>query len=165
MKHLIEFLKKIFNRLRLPHPEEPPDYSRTLENTILDKVINQWFRDWKVSNPEFWDSVDFKLSYQYPYPENTLAETKQMWIRPEWANPGVIAHGVAHISYNLLSPRKRADFSLAFSEALKTDKLVKYLDSKNDYMNKNIIEGHAECYRYLGQYMSESLKAYYPNLL
>lgn len=169
MKVLIEFLIKIFegwfNRPRIPHPEEPINPLATLENTDLDAVIQKWLTDWEVSNPEFWDTVEFKLSYQYPYPVCTIAQTKEIFVRPEWANPGTFAHECAHISYSLLSPRKKSDFSLAFSEVIKTDRLVKYLDSKNAYMNTNIIEGHAEVYRFLGQLMPESLKTYYPNLL
>ena len=153
--------------LTIPHPEEPPDYSRTIENTEANEVVHDWLVGWKVP-AEYWDywfDYNIMISLQYQYPAATSSETNQMWLRPEWANEGVIAHELAHESYSLLSEDEKANFELEYNEYLVTDSLMILLHSGNSYMNTNIIEAHAEVYRYLGDKMPEALKKYYPKLL
>ena len=45
-----------------------------------------------------------------------------------------------------------------------SDPLIRLLYSKNAYGLTNDIEGHAEVYRYIGQWMPAQMKPYYPML-
>jgi len=152
--------------LSIPHPEEEIIPLATIEATDINQVFNDWLEDWQV-NPmafPFWLTVNIEVSNKYLFPAGTMAETKQMWIRPEWANPGVIAHEMAHISYSLLSQEDKSKFPVAFLEALETDDLLQLVYSTKPYMRFDDIETHADCYRYLGQQMPKSLKRFYPYL-
>jgi hypothetical protein len=150
----------------LPHEEEPPDDSRTIENTNATDVLNRWFSEWNVpeEHREYWRNFEIIISLEYSSPAATSSEVNKMWLRPEWANPGVIAHELAHESYSLLSEADKAAYETEFNNYLTTDSWMILLDSQNDYMNTNIIEGHAEVYRYLGDKMPEALKRYYPKM-
>jgi hypothetical protein len=153
--------------LTIPHPEEPPDYSRTLANTSAEGLLTAWFDGWKVP-PQYQDwwrnEMKITISLQYPSPAATSSETRQMWVRPEWANPGVIAHELAHVSYSLLTETMKTEFSAVYTPLKNTDPLITLLYSQNTYGLTNDIEGHAEVYRYLGEQMPEQLKRYYPKL-
>jgi len=88
-----------------------------------------------------------------------------MWIRPEWANPGVIAHELAHESYSLLNAGQKAGFGVELNRLENTNNMVRLLYSRIPYAKANVIEAHAEIYRYMGEWMPETLKKYYPKLL
>jgi hypothetical protein len=64
-----------------------------------------------------------------------------------------------------LKPEEKASYTTEYTNALKTDALLKYLYSQKQYMSTNIIEAHAEVFRYLGNKMPAQLKNYYPELL
>jgi hypothetical protein len=85
-------------------------------------------------------------------------------IKPQWLNPGVIAHEQAHNSYALLPPEGKAQFAAVYSRLRGVDPLICLLYSKNRYGLTNDIEGHAEVYRYIGQQMPADLKLFYPRL-
>lgn len=152
----------------LPHEPEPRVESRTIAGVNINDVRESWFAGWNV--PEefrpYWRQFNIIVSLQYgpDVPAATSAETDTMWIRPEWANPGVIAHELAHESYSLLSDGEKAAFS-AELENLKNDSRLVLLYSRIPYAKANVIEAHAEIYRYLGQQMPETLKKYYPKML
>jgi hypothetical protein len=153
--------------LTIPHPEEPPDYSKTMENTTVKGLLMAWFDGWEVppQHQTWWRTeMNIMISLQYPNPAATSSETRQMWVRPEWANPGVIAHELAHVSYSLMSESMKTGFSADYTPLKTTDPLITLLYSQNTYGLTNDIEGHAEVYRYLGEKMPAQLKQYYPNL-
>jgi hypothetical protein len=155
--------------LSLTHPEEPPDYSRTMENVNASGVITKWLKDWEVP-AECWDvwrtKIIIKVDNTLPYPAGTWDEgsARHLAVRPEWLNPGVIAHEQAHNSYALLSEQQKANFEKDYKPLINTEPVIKYLYSINAYGLTNIIEGHAEVYRYIGRKMPEFLKKYYPKL-
>uniref|UniRef100_A0A6M3KKL1 Uncharacterized protein n=1 Tax=viral metagenome TaxID=1070528 RepID=A0A6M3KKL1_9ZZZZ len=142
-----------------------PNYSATVENTDITAVINQWLKDWNVISYEYWGTVDIKLSTEYSYAACTFAETKQMFVRPEWCSPGVIAHEAAHISYSLLSSEEKHQFNLLYRPLITTDPYITLLYSQNNYGLVNDVEGHAEIYRYICEKLPYELKGFYPNLL
>ena len=155
--------------LSVPHPEETPDYSRTIQNTDLDAVLDEWEIKYNVpvGDREYWKTkIEIKLDATLPYPAATydLNGIRHLTIKPEWVNPGVIAHEQAHNSYALLTSEQKADFSTTYTPIKTSDPLVVVLFSKNSYGLTNDIEGHAEIYRYLGADMPEVLKKYYPKL-
>ena len=173
-------LKALFKRqpvllaIPLPHPEESMNPQATLGNTDIKGVIREWYSAWNVPqiNQPFWDSVSISVvdnlycvfNNQFTkVPALTYADTKEMSIDPMWANPGVIAHEMAHISYSFLTIIDVAQFNIAYEE-VKIDALIKLLESQNQYMKTNTVELHAEIYRYLGERMPESLKTFYPRL-
>ncbi len=158
------FKKKSQPSLVIPHPEEPINPLATLENTFIEQVFSKWFIEWEVPIEyyPFWLGIDIKLAKELSSPAATFSETKQMYVKPEWANPSVIAHEIAHISYSLLTDKSQ--FTLVFNEAMFNDELLKYLWSVKPYMRSSIIETHADIYRYLGEEMPKSLKTFYPNL-
>jgi hypothetical protein len=153
----------------LPHPEEKPDYSHNIENTVFLDVLNKWFEIYNV--PEqyrgFWqDRIAVTVTVEISYPAGTWDQdgVRHLAVRPEWLNPGVIAHEQAHNSYALLTDSQKAEFSSVYNPLKDTDSFIKLLYSKNTYGLSNDIEGHAEVYRYLGEKMPEQLKKYYPKL-
>jgi len=155
--------------LTIPHPEEAPDYSKTIENIDLDAALDEWMTNYNVPviHRNYWKTkivitLDANLAYAaIAYDSNG---TRHLTIRPEWVNPGVIAHEQAHNSYALLTPEQRTEFSTVYTPLKTTDPLIVFLYSINSYGLNNDIEGHAEVYRYLAEQMPEALKNYYPKL-
>ena len=153
----------------LPHPEEKPDYSKNLNNTSFTEMLNKWFETYGVpeQSREFWrNQIAVTITVDIPYPAGTWDENgiRHLAVRPEWLNPGVIAHEQAHNSYALLTDSQKTEFSSIYNVLKDTDSLIKLLYSINTYGLSNDIEGHAEVYRYLGEKMPEPLKKYYPKL-
>jgi len=145
--------------LTIPHPEEPQDITQSMDNTIISDVVSRWKREWNV--PDDWQGT-IVLSEAMPYPGWTIGDV--ISIRPSWANPGVIAHEVAHVVYALLTDAEKDLFVAAYADALATDPLVKLMAQQHSYALTSSIEGHAECYRYLGMSLPETLKRFYPGL-
>ena len=153
--------------LTLPHPEQPPEYSATIENTDIHAVIAEWFEEYDVplEYQSYWiNDCNIKVSLAYKYPAATIAQTKTVYVRPEWCNPGVIAHEVCHIIWQSLTEEERIDFENKMYDERQKNKLLALAWETKPYMQTNVIEAHAEIYRYLGQYMPESLKKYYPKV-
>ncbi len=152
----------------LPHEPERPDYSRTLQNVNVSRVLEGWFEGWGVpkKHRKYWRRFKIMISYKYgpEYPAATSSETNEMWLRPEWANPGVVAHELAHESYSRLKKKKKESFEREYRRRLAEDEMIKYAYGRIDYMKTNNIEAHAEIYRYIGQAMPRELKKYYPKL-
>ena len=156
-------------RPEIPYPEETPDYTRTLDNTRIDEVLNEWLLNYKVPC-EYWSFWKTKIvigvTEAIPYPAQQWEQdgVRHLQVRPEWVNPGVIAHEQAHNSFALLSGVDKQFFSIAYNPLKDTDPLIKLLYSINSYGLTSEIEGHAEIYRYLGGQMPDILKQYYPRL-
>jgi hypothetical protein len=160
--------------LAIPHPEEPRDPLATAENTILAAILAKWFADWEVPGEyqEYWRGCPVilvpNLSYMgQPYP--ALAWNGRIEIDPTWCNPGILAHENCHIVWAESQEDERVLFSATYRLALETDPLLKFVYSQKPYMQDRFgkdldVEGHAECYRYLGQQMPAILKPYYPRL-
>jgi hypothetical protein len=161
------FKKKTSTPLTLSHPEELPDYSKTMNNTTTEGLLEAWFKGWKVSQQyqAWWlKEMNIVISLQYSYPACTFSETRQLWIRPEWTNSGVVAHELAHVSYSLLTEEMKTNFSAVYTPLKNTDPLIRLLFSQNTYGLTNDVEGHAEVYRYLGEKMPEQLKQFFPKM-
>ena len=175
---MCKILRKLFPKL--PYPEERANYDQTLENTDIDSIVIKWLENYKVPQVywDYWrnDGVIFKLKYDTvlvwingkqehaPAQTTRLADGKTLLeARPEWFNPGIIAHEQAHNSYGFLTEQQKLDWVSAYKEA-KKEGLVKLVFSEHPYANANDIEAHAEVFRYLGLYMPEGLKKYYPKL-
>jgi hypothetical protein len=167
-------------RMTLPHPEEPMNPAQTLSNTDIDSTINQWLQNWGVP-AQYWDqwkrAIEIQVHEVYPNTilamgvnQNTPALTweeggkRHMAIKPQWLNPGVIAHEQAHNSYAYLDSAQKSAFSALCTPLKNTDSLIRFLYIKNAYELTSDIEGHAEVYRYIGQQMPLQLKQYYPLL-
>lgn len=151
--------------LSIPHPEEPQNIGATIGTVDIKQMVGKWLKDWGV--PEiyytFWlTKVEIKVMPECPYPAETLGQV--ISVKPEWTNPGVVAHEASHVSFSQLTITDKAQFEVAFDEVLKTDPLLKYLYSIKPNMSTNIIEAHADAYRYLGSQMPTILKPYYPKL-
>lgn len=156
-------------RKKLPHPEEKPDYTQTLENINLSSIFQEWLNQWDVPMEfrDYWRvSIEINVTNEISHPAQAWEREgiRYIDIRPEYVVPGVIAHEQAHNSYALLSNKEMADFSVIYNMEKRIDPLIKFLYSKNTYGLTSDIEGHAEVYRYLGQSMPDSLKKYYPKL-
>ena len=161
----------------IPHPEEPMNPAATLANTDVTAIMTKWLRDWAVP-PQHWDhwktAIDMQVYEVYPdslgMRQDTPAGTweaggkRHLAIKPQWLNPGVIAHEQAHNSYALLNDSQKAAFAALYAPLKNGDPLIRLLYSKNTYGLTNDIEGHAEVYRYIGQWMPAQLKQYYPML-
>jgi len=155
--------------LTIPHPEEVPDSSKTVDNTDLDSALEEWEKNYNVPGiyRDYWKTkIVMTLDANLPYPAATyeLDGIRHLTIRPEWVNPGVIAHEQAHNSYSLLTEEQKVEFSVIYTPIKTADPLIAFLYSRNSYGLTNDIEGHAEVYRYIGEEMPEVLKKYYPKL-
>jgi hypothetical protein len=166
--------------MTLPHPEEPMNPSATLANTSVAAIIDQWFVQWAVPGnyQERWkNAIDIQVYAVYPpsimamgLNQDTPAATweadgkRHMVVKPQWLNPGVVAHEQAHNSYAYLTPDQKSAFASLYSALKNTDPLIKLLYTINTYGLTNDVEGHAEVYRYIGQQMPEQLIPYYPYL-
>jgi hypothetical protein len=161
----------------LLHPEEKPDYSITMDNYNLDKVIDKWLNDWHVPMDywNFWslsgveiivtlDTVIYFDGKEYkhaPAQSETSNDERVLKVRPEYLNAGVIAHEQAHNSYSLLNVTDQANFNIDLQPFLKTG-IVQYLFTQNAYGLTSPVESHAEIYRYID--VPQSLRKYYPKL-
>ena len=168
------WLVSLFNRfkpLSLPFPEEKPDYSQTVENVSITDSINKWLTKYSVPVEfhNFWRTkIKIYLDPDYQYPSGVWEEggVRNMRIRPEFVNPGLIAHEQAHNSYSLLTDSERQLFSIAYAPLKKTDAYIKLLYRTNTYGLTNDVEAHAEIYRYIGpEKMPAVLRQYYPKLI
>lgn len=156
--------------LTLPHPEEPRRPMSVASNVNIQAVKLQWLVQWEVPDKyiEFWDRTTKlvlveNLTYQgKPYP--SLKWDDRIDIDPTWANPGVIAHEVAHIQYSMLTEQRKQDFVLAYDSVIGAPLLV-LLREQKPYCLTSMTEMHAECYRYLGLSMPAELKEFYPCLM
>ena len=150
---------------KLPHPKEPDDYTRTVDNTFIHDIIVKWFMYWDVSDTSYWiDDVEIRLDVSMQYPAWSSAESKVIGIRPEHCTPGVIAHEAAHVSYGLLNIAEKMQFSSLYC-SLKGTGIVKEILKQHPYAKSNDIEAHAEIYRYGGMSMPDILKRFYPKLI
>jgi hypothetical protein len=155
--------------LTLPHPEEPINPNATMDNVSIGKALTDWCDQYNVPleyHPFWFDAIVITLSITISYPAGTWEQDgkRHMIVRPEWLNPGVIAHEQAHNSYALLTDSQKTEFSAKYNPLKDTDPLIKLLYSQNTYGLTNDIEGHAEIYRYLGDKMPLPLKPFYPKL-
>jgi len=156
--------------ITIPHPEEPPDYSKTMDNVNIDTVIDEWLIKYQV--PEIYyswwrDKIVIKVDDQFPYPAGTWEQDgkRHLTVRPEFFNPGVLAHEEAHVSYSLLTPGQKTDFSNKLFSVESSDPYIVLLwKTKRPTWGEYEVEGHAELYRYLHPHIPAKLIPYYPNL-
>lgn len=181
----LELLLKLFTPVQLPYPPIKPDYSKTVANSDLVAVFDQWFHDYKVpfENYNHWrNSIKIEMFDNWPqwvydkWPGQqyfldmaaalTYDDTdgRHLLIKAPFLNTGVMAHEQAHNSYALLTPEQKAQFAVDYKPLKVTDKLMKAVFPKVATTTDDV-ESHAELYRYLGNQMPESLKQYYPKLI
>ena len=165
------WLGKLFsNALVLAYPEEPPDYTKTLDNTDIDTALTDWMINYFVPTEYWWwwgGAIVISLTNNISYPAATYdgADGKRhLDVRPEYLNAGVIAHEQAHNSYSLMTDTQKVSFNSIYTPLKYSDPLIKLLYSKNTYGLTSDIEGHAEIYRYLGGKIPSALKTFYPKL-
>jgi len=154
--------------LTIPHPEEAQNSQPVIDNISFYLVLERWFVEWgvPVEYQDFWRAWPIAIVpnltyYGNYYPALTWVDRTE--IDPTWANPGVLAHEMAHVSYSFLTITDIGQFDITYQE-VKSDALVELLESQNQYMKTNTLELHAEVYRYLGQKMPDRLKPFYPKL-
>ncbi len=147
----------------LPYPEEPADFTLNIsQHQLLGRFFYEYFIP--QGHWDFWRQITIKFDRNLAYPAGMISETKTLLIRPEYANPGILAHEFSHLSYRLLAEAQKKWFVEDYNAAMKIDVLLQFLGSKNSYMNTSMIEAHAEIFRYLGNQMPASLRAFYPKL-
>jgi hypothetical protein len=158
--------------LAIPHPEEAADFSVNMGNYDIDAVINKWMHDYQVpaANYDYWRKViEIQVTDKLAFPAATgqkcCSRKRFLKVKPEYLNPGVLAHEQAHNSYALLTKQQKKEFSAAYTPLKTSDPLIAYLYTINTYGLTTDIEGHAEIYRYLCEKMPEALKKYYPKLM
>lgn len=167
MDNLFSNLNKILNAndapSSLPYPEEPPDPNLNLTG---QQLLQLFFAKYFIPEVHwnFWKSVTVIVDKTLSFPAGMVSETKTLYLKPEYANAGILAHEFSHLSYALLTNDQKNNFVPEYARALQTDALLKLLSSRNQYMKSSIIEAHAEIFRYIGNKMPELLKKYYPKL-
>ena len=163
------WINRLFKQVKIPYPEEKPDYIQTLENVDVFQSVGGWLEDYKVPSMhwDWWRSkIIISVAPELTYPAATweIDGVRYLSVRPEYVNSGVIAHEQAHNSYAILSQDGKEEFAFEYHAVRDTDSLIKLLYSINTYGLTSDIEGHAEIYRYLGYKMPEILKQFYPKL-
>ena len=172
MFYLLRLLRRLFVKpepepvVTLPYPEAPVDYSRTIMNTFAGDLLAEWAEAYDVADMDFWRrDCDIQVSLRFSHAACCIGQTRQIWVRPEYANPGVLAHEACHIAWQLLTVEERGYFHATFNLARQTDEMLKLAWETKPYMRSNVVESHADCYRYLGRRMPEVLWKYYPKLI
>jgi len=165
--------------LTIPHPEEPFDPTKTLENTNINEALDKWCIDYNVpiSEREYWKTqveiilVNSLIVIINGVPTEVPAGAsdkagggRKIEIKPGYLNSGVIAHEQAHNSYALMNDDEKSEFSATYTPLKTSNPLIVHLYTVNSYGLTNDIEGHAELYRYLHEEMPAELKKYYPRL-
>lgn len=150
--------------LTLPFPEEPRDPTANIATTSARGLLALWLLKYRPADPAFWQTLDLSIVDTLDHPAETISELKQVRIQPSFASPGVLAHELAHISYSLLSEQEKVDFAMV-ADTVKSDPLVALMLEQKPNARKNIIEKHADLYRFLGKQLPESLRAFYPALI
>jgi hypothetical protein len=156
----------------IPHPEEPADYSITMANYNIDAVFDKWMLGYRVpaENRDYWrNAIEIEVTSALESPaatwDNRRTGKRHLAVKPEYLNPGVLAHEQAHKSYALLTEQQKREFSTAYTPLKTTNPLITYLYSINRYGTTSDIEGHAELYRFLCEKMPSVLKKFYPKLI
>lgn len=148
------------------HPEEPADYSVTMLNYNLDEVFSKWILNYRVpaEYTDYWrNKIEIEVTDKIGSAAATwdVAGGRHLAVRPEFLNPGVIAHEQAHNSYALLTDAEKTQFAASLAELRKTSEKVKYLYIAKEYaIHGSDIEAHAEIYRYYN--VPDEIKKYYP---
>jgi len=158
---------------QIPHPEEVKNKGAKVSDVDVQSLFSDWFVGWEVMNQQYFlgvriDIIDnLYVNYYGKVPAATYSQEMRMEIDAEWANAGVLAHEMAHISwFNLLSENHKAEFFTEYNNALMENDLLRSISSVKPYMRTGaIFEKHADTYRYMGQSMPEKLKQFYPNLI
>jgi hypothetical protein len=165
LDNIFNAINKITNpqTMQLPYPEEAPDFYKMITGEeLLQKFFAKYFIPEVYWN--FWRRVNIKVDNTLKFPAGMVSETKTLLLKPEYANPGILAHEFSHLSYSELNPDKKAAFVMEYNSALQTDNLLRFLYVQKPYMKTNNIEAHAEIFRYLGNKMPPQLNKYYPKL-
>jgi hypothetical protein len=164
------FKKKTDNKKTYPftHPEEPADNSVTMSNYNLDDVFSKWKLNYKVPAEyyDYWrNRIEIEITDTIGNPAATwdVPNGRHLAVRPEYLNPGVIAHEQAHNSYALLTDTDKTQFAAKLADLRKSSEMVKYLYKEKKYaIHDSDIEAHAEIYRYID--VPDEIKQYYPKL-
>ena len=165
IKLLMELIRMFLNRPRIPYPEESADFSATLESVDVHDVIDSWYDTYKPPISYFLASIVIEVSLKYPYAGCCEQAEKHIYLRPEYANAGTLAHEVAHVVYYILTDEQKQAFFDAYKLALETDSLLQLLYSKKNQSMYNTTEIHGEIYRYLGNKLPKELYIFYPYLI
>ena len=148
----------------LPYPEEAPDPNL---NYTGEQLLHIFFTKYLFLQVhwDFWKTVTVVVDKTLSYPAGMSSETKTLYLKPEYANPGILAHEFSHLSWAQLNQAQKAYFPQDYVTVMQTDALLRFLYFQKPYMNASPVEAHAEIFRYLGNQMPESLKKYYPKLI
>ncbi|MFA5572421.1 MAG: hypothetical protein WDA42_04880 [Candidatus Bathyarchaeia archaeon] len=170
-------------KYQIPFPEEPVDETVKLEDIDTVKVIRQWYIQYEIQGDwDFWNGirelaeeaheVDIDVEQDLPVwngyqhvlvPAYSISESKLVRFDVNWFNPGTIMHEFCHISYSILKPIQKLAWDDWYYQN-RNKGVLKYLFSQHPYGLTNPIEGHAEIGRYLGQYMPEEARKFYPEI-
>ncbi len=151
--------------LVLPYPEEARNLDANIYNINLHMVVEAFLIKYKVPevSHDYFRSIKVILDENLPYPAAKFGDN-ELRVHPQWANPGIIAHEMAHFSYPLMNNIQQEEFACLYKIERDSNDLVKLVFQTHGYAYTNDVEAHAEIYRYLGYMMSEVLKKYYPRL-
>jgi hypothetical protein len=174
--------------LTIPHPEEPFNLNATVENTSVRPVLAEWMEVWEVplaSQPYLYNVIAVYIVATFPTwlaalmanPDgipacklnDPITGQVEIFTKPGWWNKGVSAHEVGgHPAYAQLTDDEKNAFEADYAN-VQSDPYIILLHSVNTYMNQldsygRHCEGHAELYRYLGSFIPDTLKKYYPGL-
>ncbi len=148
----------------VPYPRETPTSPRY---TNPNDLMNVWISRWFVSDPSFWrntENVKLYIDYAWPWPAATSGNV--IHIQPEYADPGVLAHEICHVAWPLLSQVEQQDFSDLYPTIASQDKLVALVTYGGPWgASISVADAQAEIYRFLGVYMPNELKKFYPHLI
>ena len=166
----------------IPYPEESPDLNATTLNTSVPQTLDRLFssRNTQFELRAFWFSITYELvdnlhveidygSYVLSVKVAAAAYSELLLVKvdPHYCNPGVLGHENAHIEFYFLSDELVAEWPDRLEEAVQLDPLLSYLWNlpERSYMRSDIIEAHADVYRFLGDKVPLSLWKFYPHLL
>jgi len=165
-----------------PYPEEKQDTARTVANTNVREVLEQWANERHIPmlQWDFWfnqiyiqiyDTWPIEIIVRFGIHPDTPAFAyesqgkRYLCSLASWLNSGVIQHEQCHNSFSLLTDEQRAEFTALYEQHKELDPELVKLWVYNRYGLTNATEGHAEIGRYLWEKMPEWAKSYYPGMI
>lgn len=153
---LFNLIKSLTKRkpLTVAYPEEKEGQDISSDPAYLKYL---WVEKYQVKDREWGLAIQVIFDDSITNPAWTVGDV--IYMQHKYANPGVLAHEVAHVVYPLID---KDGFEKELFKQRNDPKIV-LLCQKCKITT--IVESYAEIYRYWGNQMPESLKPFYPKLI
>jgi len=148
-----------------PFPKERDSDPRYSSATNLRRAFYSLYA---VSDPAWWDAnVQIRVDPNYQGASSSSHDI--VVINPAFTRPCILAHEFCHSIYSKLTPEQQKRFRTLLPSIVASSRLIEL--AIKDYGNSsswtivNIVEAHAQVYRFFGHKMPAILYEFYPHLV